>query len=109
MILHGSYSSLDAPIGFTRNTVSWGLRSSALGCGTWLNFHEILSSKFFRVHVGKGVHFQVIGLESCLVTFVVSLYISEIFKPDLDSIRLFLGGVVFVVFEFPSVKRMILE
>lgn len=80
--------------------------SSALAGGLGV-FGEsvVLGNELFIGQVGEEVHFKIVGFETSIILGVVSSDELKVFEPDLESVVVFDGIVVFVVFFFPNFKH----
>ena len=107
LIFNGSYSSFLWPINFVWKIQNRGLRASAFRGHLGGISNQILSRKLILSHVRKGVHLNFVAFLTELMLFVVRFNEFEVFKPDTQSISLFVGRVAFAVLSFPDFKAFI--
>lgn len=106
LIFYWCNSSFLDPVDLTWEICGWGLSTSTfVSIFNWFFKSKIRSSKLFRSHISKWVHFKLISLESLIKSIVVISDIFKIFNPNTKSIWILFLFVVFVCFFFPDFKH----
>lgn len=69
---------------------------------------EVSGRELFVSQVSKMVHFKVVSLKTSSKSGVVSFNIFEVLHPDLESVLIFDGIILFVHLRFPDFEHKIL-
>jgi hypothetical protein len=68
----------------------------------------VVSSEFLIGEVGVEIHLKIVGLEAGIVPLVVGSDELEVVEPDLESVFVFDGVILFIVLFLPDLEHEIL-